>query len=276
MGSRVYLLLTLAFYTVGAVHVVLQALLKRKLLSNALLTATLVGFALHTAGLSQRWTEAGRFPVAGVHDACSFLAWATVLGFLTTYLRTRVDALGLAVYPTAFLLVLVSNLTQPVQPDPALAGALFPVHAALAFIGYAALFVAWAMGIFYLVQERELKRRTPLSFYYLIPSLERCDTISGQAVLLGFGLLSLAITSGMALAHQTRGEYWLWDAKGITALVAWALYVILLVTRWRAGWGGRRQALLGIGAFTAVVLVFVIVATLGGSAAMAGAGAPRP
>lgn len=275
MGSRVYLLLTLAFYTVGAVHVVLQALLKRKLLSNALLSATLVGFALHTAGLSQRWTEAGRFPVAGVHDACSFLAWATVLGFLTTYLRTRVDALGLAVYPTAFLLVLVSNLTQPVQPDPALAGALFPVHATLAFIGYAALFVAWAMGIFYLIQERELKRRTPRSFYYLIPSLERCDTISGQTVLLGFGLLSLAITSGMALAHQTRGEYWLWDAKGITALVAWALYVILLVTRWRAGWGGRRQALLGIGAFTAVVVVFVIVATLGGSAAMAGAGALR-
>ena len=60
MGSRVYLLLTLAFYTVGAVHVVLQALLKRKLLSNALLSATLVGFALHTAGLSQRWTEADR------------------------------------------------------------------------------------------------------------------------------------------------------------------------------------------------------------------------
>ncbi len=263
MGSRVYLLLTLGFYTVGAVHVVLQALLKRKLLSNAVLSATLVGFAVHTAGLSQRWTEAGRFPVAGVHDACSFLAWATILAFLTTYLRTRVDALGLAVYPTAFALILASNLTQPVQPDPA-----------LAFIGYAALFVAWAMGIFYLVQERELKRRTPRSFYYLIPSLERCDTISGQSVLLGFALLTLAITSGMALAHQTRGEYWLWDAKGITALVAWVLYVILLVTRWRAGWGGRRQALLGIGAFSAVVLVFVLVARLGVAATLPGGVVP--
>ena len=79
MGSRIYLLATLACYTLAAVHVVLLALLRRKRLSNVVLIATMIGFALHTAGLSQRWTEAGRFPVTGLHDACSLLAWATVL-----------------------------------------------------------------------------------------------------------------------------------------------------------------------------------------------------
>lgn len=270
MGSRIYLLLTLACYTLGVVQVALQALSRRKLLSSAMLVTTLIGFALHTAGLSQRWTEAGRFPVTGVHDACSFMAWATVLAFLTTYLRTRVDALGLAVYPTAFLLVLISNLTRPLEPDPRLDRVLFPVHASLALMGYGALFVAAAMGALYLVQERELKKRSAGRFYHLLPSLERADTLSGSSVMLGFTLLSLAIVSGMALAHQTRGEYWLWDAKGISALVAWALYVILLVTRWRAGWGGRQQALLGIGAFVAVVAVFAFVTLLGGGTLTAG------
>ena len=54
-----------------------------------------------------------------------------------------------------------------------------PIHLFLAFFGYAALFVAFAMGVLYLFQERELKSRSPRPFYYLIPSLERCDTISG-------------------------------------------------------------------------------------------------
>lgn len=269
MGSRIYLLLTLACYTLGVVQVALQALSRRKLLSSAMLATTLLGFALHTAGLSQRWTEAGRFPVTGVHDACSFLAWATIGAFLTTYLRTRVDALGLAVYPAAFLLVLTSNLTRPLEPDPHLDRVLFPMHASLAMLGYGALFVAAAMGGLYLVQERELKKRGAGRFYHLLPSLERADTLSARSVMLGFALLTLAIVSGMALAHQTLGEYWLWDAKGISALVAWGLYVCLLVTRWRAGWGGRQQALLGIGAFVAVVAVFVSVTLLGAGTVMA-------
>ena len=54
-------------------------------------TATLLGFAFHTAALSQRWTEAGHFPAVGLRDGASFLAWATVLIFLLVYLATRVD-----------------------------------------------------------------------------------------------------------------------------------------------------------------------------------------
>ena len=52
------------------------------------------GFVLHTAGLSQRWTETGAFPVVGLHDGSSFIAWATVLGFLMVYVRTREEVLG--------------------------------------------------------------------------------------------------------------------------------------------------------------------------------------
>ena len=66
----------------GALHVLLQALTRRRLLTSWTVSATLAGFALHTAGLSQRWTEAGHFPAVGLHDGASFLAWAIVLVFL--------------------------------------------------------------------------------------------------------------------------------------------------------------------------------------------------
>src|SRR6185503_19323824 len=114
------------------------------------------GFAMHTAGISQRWTEAGHFPASGLHDGASLLAWMIVLAYLMTFVRTGLDALGLLAYPAAFSLVLMASLTpaEVGAGDPLLKSVFFPVHVTLAFIGYASLFVAFAMGVLYLIQER--------------------------------------------------------------------------------------------------------------------------
>jgi cytochrome c-type biogenesis protein CcsB len=270
MSSHVYLLLTLGFYTVGAVHVLLRALTRRRLLSTWTVTSTLAGFACHTAGLSQRWTEAGHFPAVGLQDVSSFLAWTVVLFFLMTYLRTRVDVLGLAVYPVAFMLLLVANLTPASEAERPILNSLFlPIHATLAFLGYAALFVACAMGILYLVQEHELKARSPNRFYYLIPSLERCDTIGGRSVAVGFAFLTLAIVTGLLWSRAARGRYWSWDAKEWSAIAAWVIYVMLLWARGRSGWGGRKAAFLGIAGFAAVIFTFVWTTVFAGVAGAA-------
>jgi ABC-type transport system involved in cytochrome c biogenesis permease subunit len=138
------------------------------------------------------------------------------------------------------------------------------VHVTLAFFGYAALFVAFAMSLLYLIQERELKSRTPRAFYYLVPSLERCDTISARSATIGFGLLTLAIITGVLWSHAALGRYWTWDAKEWSALTAWVIYVALIVTRYRTGWGGRRAAIAGIVGFAAVIVTFVSVTVRAG------------
>jgi cytochrome c-type biogenesis protein CcsB len=264
--SHFYLLMALGLYAVGALQVVLQALTRKRLLTRGTVAATVAGFAIHTAGISQRWTEAGHFPASGLHDGASLLAWMIVLAYLMTFVRTGLDALGLLAYPAAFGLVLLASLTPAsAGGDPLLKSVFFPVHVTLAFIGYASLFVAFAMGVLYLVQERELKSRSPRAFYYLIPSLERCDTISGSSVMVGFGFLTLAIITGLLWSHHAFGRYWSWDAKEWTAVTAWAIYVGLLVTRWRTGWGGRRAALMGIAGFAAVALLFVWTTVLSGT-----------
>ncbi len=269
MSARVYLLLTLAFYAVGALSVLIQAVSRRRLLNRWNVTASLLGFATHTAALSQRWTEAGHFPIVGFHDGASFLAWTTVLAFLATYLQTREEVLGLAVHPTSFVLVLLAALL-PVseREDPILKSLFLPIHTTLALLGYGALFVAFTMGVLYLIQERELRSRAPRAFYYLIPSLERCDTIGGRSVEVGFAFLTLAIATGI-LWNLTRGPFWTSTPKEWSASAAWIIYVALLVARHRSGWGGRRAALLGIAGFVIVVFTFFSVAfvrSVGGQA----------
>ena len=120
MDSRLYLLLTLLCYAVGALHALLTRCSASRL-TTVSLTATLVGFAFHTAALSQRWTEAGHFPALGLHDGASFLSWAIVLVFLLVYVTTRVDAAGLFAYPFTFALVFIANLTPAAErADPTL------------------------------------------------------------------------------------------------------------------------------------------------------------
>lgn len=257
MDSRVYLLITLLFYLVGAFHALLHAVTRRQVLTTVSLGATLLGFAFHTAALSQRWTEAGHFPAVGLRDGASFLAWAIVLVFLLVYVTTHVDAAGLFAYPFAFALVFVANLTPASErADPVLRSLYLPIHLFLAVFGYGALFTAFTMGVLYLFQEQELRSRAPRRFYYLIPSLERSDTIGGRSVLGGFGFLTLAIVTGFLWNHSLQGRYWTGDPKEWAALVAWTIYVVILVARWRGRWGGRRAAWLAIAGFIAVVFTF--------------------
>jgi ABC-type uncharacterized transport system permease subunit len=257
MSAQVYLVLTLVLYAVGAVHVLLKALTRRPLLNSTSAVCTLAGFALHTAAIAQRWTEVGHFPAVGLGDGASLLAWSIVLVFLVTYLRTRLDALGLAVYPAAFLLMVVANVAPSERAgDPLLRTLFLPVHTTLAFFGYGALFLAFALGLLYLVQERGLRARTPNTFYYLAPSLERCDTLGGRTVEIGFALLTLAIVTGLLWNHAARGHYWTGDAKEWSSVVAWVIYVGLILGRHRTGWGGRRAALMGIAGFAAVLFTF--------------------
>jgi cytochrome c-type biogenesis protein CcsB len=265
MSSYTYLALALAFYAVGALHVLLHVLTRRRLLSSWTAISSLAGFVLHTASLSQRWTEAGHFPAVGLHDTASFLAWAIVLVFLMTYVRTRVEVLGLLIYPVVFGLVLLANLAPASQaPARTVSSVFLPIHVTLAFFGYAALFLAFTMSLFYLIQERELKSRSPRTFYYLVPSLTRCDTISADSASIGFVFLTLAIITGMLWSHAALGHYWAWDAKETSALVAWIIYVGLIVTRYRTGWGGRRAAFAGIAGFAAVLVTFVSVSLRAG------------
>jgi cytochrome c-type biogenesis protein CcsB len=267
MTAQHYLLFTLGLYAVGALDMLVQAISRRRLLTTWTVAATLIGFALHTASLSQRWRDAGHFPVVGLHDGASILAWAIVLVFLVVYVRARVEALGLVAYPVAFALVLIANLTPAAETgNPILRSLFLPIHAVLAVGGYAALFLAFAMGVLYLIQEHELKARSPRAFYYMVPSLETCDTISGRSVAVGFSFLTLAIVTGMLWSYSAHGLYWTGDAKEWAALTGWILYVVLLVARLRTGWGGRRAALLGIAGFSAVVFTFVWMTVFAGSA----------
>ena len=129
---------------------------------------------------------------------------------------------------------------------PALQSRWLYVHTTLAFLGDAFFVIAFAGGVLYLVQERQLKRRHPGAFYHRLPSLDLLDRVNYRSLTIGFPLLTLGIITGAIWAENAWGSYWQWDPKETWSLITWFIYAALVHARLTVGWRGRKAAWLSI------------------------------
>jgi cytochrome c-type biogenesis protein CcsB len=217
------------------------------------------GLVCHTLALLWRAWVHGYLPVATFGEALLGFAWALVVVFLFFYWRFPIKVLGALAAPLAALMI-CGGLILPPGPEgvsPLLQSLWLLVHISLALLGYGALTLAFLGGIFYLVQERQIKGKKFGFFYRRLPSLEQLDTLNYWCLSLGFGLLTGGIIFGSLYAQHTLGRFWSWDPKEVLTLIAWLIYAVLLHERLTVGWRGRRAALLAICGFAVLVVTFV-------------------
>ena len=136
-------------------------------------------------------------------------------------------------------------------------GAAWPsLHAALILLSYGAFGLSSLAGIMYLNQEHDLKFHRVRALFALLPSIERLELIMGRLLFAGFILLSAGLLVGaLALKPPAGTNYWS-DAKVVWSIFVWALYLALLILRWRFAQTGRRFAWGAVGSFAFVLLTF--------------------
>jgi cytochrome c-type biogenesis protein CcsB len=127
----------------------------------------------------------------------------------------------------------------------------------LAFLADASFAIAFGVGIMYLIQERQLKRKNPGAFYRRLPNLDVLDELDYKAIALGFPLLTLAIVTGSIWANSAWGYYWGWEPKEIWSLITWLIYAAYLHARLVGGWRGRKAAYLAVIGFAIVIFTFL-------------------
>jgi cytochrome c-type biogenesis protein CcsB len=217
------------------------------------------GLLCHTLALARQTWVLGYLPVATFGEALLVLDWALVAVFLFLSWRFPIKVLGALAAPLAALMVSFAMVLPPgpVTVSPLLKSFWLTIHIGLALLGYGALTLAFLGGIFYLVQERQLKGKKFGFFYRRLPSLEQLDTLNYWCLSLGFPLLTGGIIFGSLYAQHTLGRFWSWDPKEVLTLIAWLIYAVLLHERLTVGWRGRRAAWLAIWGFAALFITFV-------------------
>lgn len=131
------------------------------------------------------------------------------------------------------------------------------VHIACSLLSYVAFLVAFLAGILFLIQERQLKRKTMGMLFHGLPSLGTLDRINFLAIGIGFALLSGGLLFGLLEVKLYFGRWWIADSKSYLSVVLWIAYLSLWVVRLRSTLRGRRVALLSILGFSLVVFTMV-------------------
>ena len=259
------LLAVLAAYLVAAIHSILAFVNKRRSLQRVAEWSIIAGFVLHTGALIADWAIDGHYPLFGLREALSFLAWALVALYAVVRYRYRTQAVGAFTMPLisalTFLALLMGSANAPASFS---ATWLFPVHTTLLIFAYAAFFIVFMASVMYLLQERALKLKTFGAFFHRLPPLTTVNALATSASALGLTLLTLGIATGMFWSSARSGRFWHNDPKEILAVLTWLLYFVLTLYRSTAHWRGRSAAWLGVVGFGLVLFTFFGAPFLGG------------
>ena len=128
------------------------------------------------------------------------------------------------------------------------------LHVPVLCASYAIFTAAFAVGIVYLWQERQMKSKRPNELTYRLPSLEQLDTLIFKLISVAVPALTLGIFLGSLWARRAWGRFWGWDPKETAALITWLVYVAYLLIRLIGGWRGRKTAYLSLAGFAFVLI----------------------
>jgi cytochrome c-type biogenesis protein CcsB len=252
------LLITVALYTLGLLHSLFGFYQKRQAFVRVALGMVTCGFLGHTLFLIVLGLQRRHFPITSLPESLCFFAWCITLTFIAADIRYRINVLGAFALPLVSMLMIVSQLIWEENHaiPPLLRSKWLYFHTSVAFLAYAAFFLTFLSGIFYLIQERELKAKKFRFFYFRLPSLQVCDELLRGSLLVGFTAMSATIVTGAFWAQQAWGRFWSWDPKETASLITWAIYLLLVNYRFSSGWRGRRAAYISIIGFMSALLTF--------------------
>ena len=257
--SVIWLRVAAALYSVGLLHSILTVTQQRESLFRYALSAARVGALLHLVSIIEEGLVTGHCPIANLYETMSMCALLIMGLFLFVHWRYKMESLSVFLFPLVFVMTLVATMARPVAvwSSPAIRSVWLTTHIVLVLLGYAALLLTAVSAVVYLIQERELKRKTPRKFYYKLPPLGTLDELISRFMAAGFVLITLATIAGSTWAFIEYGSGWISDPRIGISFVTWGIYLAMVFLRVTAGWRGRKAALLAIAALCCSAITWV-------------------
>ena len=231
-------------------------------------TASLFVAALaHTFLIGMQTMEVHHIPLASLPTAVSTFVWLLTLSYLYLEITTEERTMGVFILPIVVGLQTISVVSPGVEnADPVLDSPWFWVHVASLLCAYASFALAGMLGLTYMLQFKEIKKKHLGYLYSRLPSLLTLDTMNSRAMTVGWVFLTIGVTVGVIWTAQSRAlapenpnlrMMSLDDPKIFFAVLTWVVYSFALFARNRLGWTGRRAAWLSFVGFAIVLLNFL-------------------
>jgi HemX protein len=254
-------LLALALYALAAALLgVSMARAGRRLpyVATAVLGAAL---CLHVAELAAFAREYHELPLVGLGPSLSVLALLIAAGSLGLATLGRTGPVGLVLVPVAAAVAAVAEIAgvRPSDQVMAFQGPWFVLHVVLAFLGYAGLTVAFAAGLMYLLQFRELRSKRFGAIFRFFPPLDTLDRIVKGALIAGLAFLTPALIVGWAWSERFGRPLGAGNPKVVWGVLSWLVLATALASRAGGGRPARRAAMATVVGFAVVVVGYLLL-----------------
>lgn len=209
--------------------------------------------ATHAVFLWQALFSNPQFALS-VAETASLIGWIiALLAVFFSWRRPRFAGIGAA-------LMVVTGVVAATTDEGARTFALkehnweLAAHIVLSTIAYALLTIAAALAVALALLDRRLRNRQPLGWLSILPSVEALEAATFQALGAGFAILTLALFSGFIFVEDLFAQNL--SRKTILSCLAWIVFAILLIGRWRFGWRGRTAVRWTLSGFALLVLAY--------------------
>jgi ABC-type transport system involved in cytochrome c biogenesis permease subunit len=262
-------LLPLILYAAAGVAYAVHFARRDPAVGRTATTLLLFAALAHTFVIGMQTMEVRHVPFANASRAVSTSVWLLTLSYLYLELTTEERAMGVFILPIIVLLQIIPVVHPGVENrDPILDSPWFWVHVSSLLFAYASFALAGMLGLVYMLQFKQIKKKHLGYFYTRLPSLQIVDDMNSRAVTVGWLFLTIGVVAGVIWAAQARtlvpGDpnlqlMSLADPKVFIAVLTWAVYSFAVFARRTLGWSGRRAAWLSAVGFGIVLLNFLPV-----------------
>ncbi len=219
-------------------------------------TACIVGlaaFLLHSWTLGQHVFVEGGLNLS-IANSGSLIAWLVALIGLGVSIKKSLRGLAAWLLAIASLGALLTGVGPEDQFLTIDLSWQKQAHILLSITAYSLLTIAAILAILITFQVRRLRKARAAGWFGILPPLETMEAILFGTIWVGFGILSLAIFSGLIFVENIFAQHL--AHKTTLAIIAWIIFAILIVGRWQFGWRGRKAVYLTLGGFALLALAY--------------------
>ena len=145
--------------------------------------------------------------------------------------------LGIIILPIVSFIFLLSFENNPVNVS--LNNYIF-IHVIFSLISYSILGLSAAQSLIVKLQEKKLQANKPLGIITKLPSLDSMDRLLFKILVLGVVFLSASLISGLIFIEDLFAQHL--AHKTVLSILAWFIFILLILGRKIYGWRGRNAA----------------------------------
>jgi len=132
------------------------------------------------------------------------------------------------------------------------------LHVCTAYLAYALCTIAGVLGLAYVIQDNNLKRKRFGALFENLPALESLDHVMARQIGGAFLMLTLSLAFGVHLVRLSGGgSEWATDPKVVATMATWGIYAALMHMRTNVARHGRGMAVITILGFFFVLFTFL-------------------